>query len=80
MNRFLFTLRTRFSIGLLLSHLAALASTHAADVMVSHPLIERTGSAVTKQLGDFGESFVGAGLRAGDFRSLMATSASTEST
>ena len=31
-------------------------------------MIERTSSALTKQLGDFGESFVGAGLRARGFQ------------
>ena len=68
MKRFTLILVIRFTLAVVLAPWAASADGLAAEVITPHPLIERTASPVTKQLGDFGESFVDAGLRARGFQ------------
>ena len=68
MNRFIITLIIGMTLAIEVVPVPCLIAAHAAEVIVPHPFIERTGAVVTRQLGDFGESFVAAGLRARGFQ------------
>ena len=68
MNHFTLALAARIGLAIAIVPGSAFGGIRAAEVMTPHPIIERTGSAITKQLGDFGESFVDAGLRARGFQ------------
>jgi hypothetical protein len=67
-SRIQVTLIVRVGLAIAIVHVPGLIGIHAAEVMIPHPMIERTGAIVTRQLGDFGESFVDAGLRARGFQ------------
>lgn len=67
MNRFTLALAARVGLAIVIVPASGFTGIRAAEVMTPHPMIERTGSAIAKQLGDFGESFVDAGLRARGF-------------
>jgi len=68
MNRLTLLHAVRVSLTVATILWSCITAIHAAEVLVPHPMIERTSSPLTKQLGDFGESFVGAGLRARGFQ------------